>query len=417
MKRRSVSAMLLLASLGGGCMSSGPKKEALSGIYNQKVNVQTARGIQGPDGQEIPLRKNGNGYFGPTANAVNDGNYIARSSGDGLEQAAWVPGSKLLSRPIAGGCTNCGSGGDGMVSGGMPMVSGPTMGMPMGSPMGMPGQGMQGPGMMPPPKYPTYYPWSGILPVPGMAPPGAVAAVGALPYRSGTSPVNSRSSVKFVDPAGMKITWVGSRGWSSTPLQTPGSFNFGQGGIYRLKLTNIPNRPGLQLYPSMEVLPVSGKTAEFLAHNSVPVSFSEDDFEQVAAGNMLVKVVYLPDPQYQDLSSIAGPNEIVSSRLEPGVDPIQEARRRGSILLILRMGNIDLQLPNSPAMDAPNPYVQPIPVPKPVMPGIPSMVPGAPPISGVPLANPSPAKNPNKVPSLSTSPVPNKINLRPDQLP
>ena len=35
----------------------------------------------------------------------------------------------------------------------------------------------------------------------------------------------------------------------------------------------------------------------------------------------------------------------MSTRLDPGVDPIAEADRRGSILAILRIGNLDLQMP------------------------------------------------------------------------
>jgi hypothetical protein len=53
-----------------------------------------------------------------------------------------------------------------------------------------------------------------------------------------------------------------------------------------------------------------------------------------------------------------GPEEVVSTRLEPGLDPIAEACKRGSIMLIIRLGNIDLEAPNTPPMDAPNPYQQ-----------------------------------------------------------
>src|SRR5207244_10327121 len=76
--------------------------------------------------------------------------------------------------------------------------------------------------------------------------------------------------------------------------------------------------------------------------------------------NYLVKVVYLPNPNFQDLA-VSGPNEIVSSRLEPGADPIAEALSRGSILLVIRMGNIDLEAPNTPAIDAPSPYAPKVP--------------------------------------------------------
>src|SRR5262249_20823452 len=83
----------------------------------------------------------------------------------------------------------------------------------------------------------------------------------------------------------------------------------------------------------------------------------DEDLEQVAAGNLVVKVIYLPDPHSQSLVT-TGPDEVVSSRLEPGVDPIAEACRRGSILLVVRVGNIHLELPHSPAMDAPGPHVK-----------------------------------------------------------
>ena len=107
----------------------------------------------------------------------------------------------------------------------------------------------------------------------------------------------------------------------------------------------------------------------------MPISFTEEDFEQVAAGNFVVKVIYLPDPQFQDLAS-TGPDEVVSSRLEPGVDPIAEAHRRGSILLVVRLGNIDLEAPNTPAMDAPSPYQQKVMLPPAMMMGNGMMPPG-----------------------------------------
>src|SRR5262249_31992407 len=136
-------------------------------------------------------------------------------------------------------------------------------------------------------------------------------------------------------------------------IKVPGRYNFLQAAVYRLKLTNIPNRGDKVLYPTLEVVPANAKTATFLAHSSVPVAFTDDDFAQVLdAGNYVVKVIYLPDPQYQDLAP-AGPSEVVSTRLEPGADPIAEACRRGSILLIVRLGNIDLEAQNTPGMDAP----------------------------------------------------------------
>ena len=216
---------------------------------------------------------------------------------------------------------------------------------------GMPGR-MPGPGCPAMRRRQSVRPWAG--------PPGAVAAVGAL--TGGPSPVSRPSEPRCASPAPTECASPGSRrrptaGPASAPqyLETPGRYNFLQAAIYRLKLSDIPNRPGVELYPTLEVVPGNAKTATFLAHSAVPVTFTEEDFNQVAAGNYLVKVIYLPDPQFQDLAA-TGTDEVISSRLEPGVDPIAEAHRRGSILLVVRLGNIDLEAPNTPAMDAPSPY-------------------------------------------------------------
>ena len=59
----------------------------------------------------------------------------------------------------------------------------------------------------------------------------------------------------------------------------------------------------------------------------------------------MTKVIYLPDPEFQELA-LAGVETLVSTRLDPGVDPIVEADRRGAILAIVRLGNKDLQIPD-----------------------------------------------------------------------
>jgi hypothetical protein len=187
----------------------------------------------------------------------------------------------------------------------------------------------------------------------------------------------------------MKVSWYapnagGANGFTANAVNVPGRYNFVQGAVYRLKLSDIRNLPGVELYPTLEVVPSNLKTDAFLAHSAVPVHFTNEDFEQVAAGNFVVKVIYLPDPQFQDLAT-TGPDEVVSSRLEPGADPIAEAYRRGSILLVIRMGNIDLDLANSPTMDAPSQYPPRVPM-GPGGPGGHGMLPGMRPMAnGMPM--------------------------------
>lgn len=134
--------------------------------------------------------------------------------------------------------------------------------------------------------------------------------------------------------------------FDSEGLVCPGNYNFPQAAVYRLKLTNIPGRADITLYPTLEIAQATPRTAAYLGHNTVPVQFSEEDFDQVLAGNFVTKVIFLPDPEFQELA-VAGVQTLVSSRLDPGMDPIVEADRRGAIMAIIRIGNKDLQVPSA----------------------------------------------------------------------
>ncbi len=167
-------------------------------------------------------------------------------------------------------------------------------------------------------------------------------------YQPGVPSPDMTSQIAFVGPDGMTVTWDVSMpgAFDSEALTCPARYNFPQAAIYRLKLANIPGRPGIELYPTVEVGPVLPRTEAFLAHNAIPVQFTPEDFDQVQSGNFVTKVIYLPDPEFQELA-LAGVETLVSTRLDPGVDPIVEADRRGAILAIVRLGNKDLQIPNA----------------------------------------------------------------------
>jgi hypothetical protein len=183
------------------------------------------------------------------------------------------------------------------------------------------------------------------------------AAMGGGPGMAGCGPVGGgqvTSQIAFLGVEGGEVSWdVSGQGiFDGTPLVMPGRQNFPQGAIYRLKLISLPGREGVELYPTLEVAPVTPRTDAFLAHAPIPVQFTDEDLDQVLSGNFVTKVIYLPDPEFQDLA-LAGVETLVSTRLDPGVDPIAEADRRGSIMAILRIGNLDLQLPGQGfAMDS-----------------------------------------------------------------
>lgn len=161
------------------------------------------------------------------------------------------------------------------------------------------------------------------------------------------------SQVAFGGPEGATIVWdVSAPGaFDSAPLTCPARYNFPQGEIYRLKLGSLPGRPGVELYPTIEMATAVPRTEAFLAHAPIPVEFTQEDLDQVLSGNFVTKVIYLPDPEFQELA-VAGVGTLVSTRLDPGVDPIVEASHRGAILAVVRIGNKDLQLPGGQPQEA-----------------------------------------------------------------
>jgi len=176
-------------------------------------------------------------------------------------------------------------------------------------------------------------------------PPGGGVMMAGMGGMGGMPNMVSTAQVTFGSPDGMQVRYdvSGSGMFDSEPLVVPARQNFPQGGLYRLKLTNIPSRPGVELYPTVELAYANPRTGAYLAHNSVPLQFSEEDFDQVLTGNFVTKVIYLPDPEFQG-PAIAGIDTLVSTRLDPGIDPIVEADRRGSILAIIRLGDKDIEM-------------------------------------------------------------------------
>ena len=175
---------------------------------------------------------------------------------------------------------------------------------------------------------------------------------GVLPLMAapvgGPGSVLKLTQVRFAGPAGMQIGWQIPGGFAENQKMAPARKNFPQGATYRLKLAHIPGRDGLTLYPTLQVYPAAPMTDAYLSHDTVPIEITDEDLDQIESNNFVTKVIYLPDPRYQALA-VAGVETLVSTRLEPGVDPVAEANRRGTILAVFRIGNMDMEMPNAHA--------------------------------------------------------------------
>lgn len=192
-----------------------------------------------------------------------------------------------------------------------------------------------------------------------------VVACGAGPMRGATPAANNAglrqvsqqqlavAQIAFKGSEGMNIQWdtIQIGAFDSVPVvckdSKPVFQNFQTAHSYRLKLSNIPNRDDLTLYPTLTINAVTPRTRAYLDHNAIPVKFTEADFDQVQNGNFVTKVIFLPSQQYQNLALAGGVDTIVNTQLPAGADPIVEAQNRGAILAVIQIGNKDLSIDGS----------------------------------------------------------------------
>jgi hypothetical protein len=182
-------------------------------------------------------------------------------------------------------------------------------------------------------------PGPGVLGV--LAQPGGGMGAGMMAPQMATQ-------VKFLGQDGMSVGWMSGSVIARNQKYVPGRADFPQGAIYQLVFSNIPGDgwENEELYPTLEVRSGHPNTLAYLQHNTVPVELTDEDLEHVRSNNMVTKVIYLPDPQFQ-ARAIAGVETLVSTTLDPGVDPIEQAERMGTIMVILRVGNKDLNVPEA----------------------------------------------------------------------
>jgi hypothetical protein len=119
----------------------------------------------------------------------------------------------------------------------------------------------------------------------------------------------------------------------------------------RFRVSSFAGRGNVRPIVTVEASPLDPKISTFLLHNNVPLRFTDEDFDQLASGAAVTKVLYLPD----DLSS-AGEDLVettVSSRLEPGLDPVAEAKKRGTVIAVVRMAMRAELTPAKPPAEKP----------------------------------------------------------------
>ena len=147
--------------------------------------------------------------------------------------------------------------------------------------------------------------------------------------------------VRFHGHPGMKVEVLGP-----TPEPVPVGDNHGLltvglkvGTPYRLHLTNLPDRPGAELFPVIEMVGHLHRPAAIdPGKYPVRIMISDQDIEDAAdRGRLVTQVVYLEDPD-QALPISLPKDQIPFVSLSPAEDPLRVATALGRVMAILRIG-------------------------------------------------------------------------------
>ena len=161
--------------------------------------------------------------------------------------------------------------------------------------------------------------------------------------------------VRFQGPAGVTVDVLGP---TPEPVSVGDGHGLGTYGMkvgvgYRLRLANLPERPGAELFPVVEVVghlhrPEGIDPSRF----PIRVTFADEDLvDAVDRGRLVTLIVYLEDPD-QALPMALPKDEIPVVTLSPTEDPLRVAKALGRAMVIVRLGG---RKPSIDEMNGPGP--------------------------------------------------------------
>jgi uncharacterized repeat protein (TIGR01451 family) len=166
--------------------------------------------------------------------------------------------------------------------------------------------------------------------------------------------------VRFESPVGATVEIASSSGVLA--LQTPAQVGLALGQTYRLRISNVAEKPGLTLYPSIRLVgyvmpPAHVNPGDY----PIPLHFLDRDFDDVGTGRMVSNVIFLEDP-FTALPVAFPSGEVPVVDVRPGEDPLLRASDLGRPMIVIQLGNrVPLDDRLESASDDPPAFMLPIP--------------------------------------------------------
>jgi len=119
------------------------------------------------------------------------------------------------------------------------------------------------------------------------------------------------------------------------------------GGTYRVGISDMPDFPGVSVYPTIEVLDRLHPPADRQYEFPVPVELTGEDIRLALQGHLVTRVVYLEEPRLSAGNEQTRP--MMVRDLDPRRNVLAEADRAGRPMVILRLGSRRPPTRNAPA--------------------------------------------------------------------
>ena len=169
----------------------------------------------------------------------------------------------------------------------------------------------------------------------GVMPPGAIGSLRL--HRGGPLP-GYFQPVRIRAPEGARIALAVEGSFTDAP---PGDALVGMqiGPVYRVKVTEIPNHPGLEVFPTIEVIDRLYPPRGLALRYPIPVELTQDELDLAARGSFVTRVIYVENSH--TALPIAQPASGEQPWIEApqGEDPLVVADVRGRAVAILRIGS------------------------------------------------------------------------------
>lgn len=178
----------------------------------------------------------------------------------------------------------------------------------------------------------------------GVMPPGAI---GSRQLQRGGPLPGFFQPVEIKAPPGALVS-LAAEGRFDQARDVPLRVGLLIGQVYRLRVMNIPLNPGLEVFPTIEVIdrlyPPPGAERRF----AIPVELTRQDLQMALEGKFVTRVIYLEDSR-RALPVREDPGAQNWFEAGPGRDPLAVADALGRPVAILRLG---VRLPD--AADGPD---------------------------------------------------------------